>query len=84
MVLPLSEMVIVMCVIFTYCKWRSLFGLRLLLLAPGKKNVKLQISQLFGQLIVGSIEKCFVCFVSVPTVTALFLPRSDLGCGLAL
>lgn len=46
---------------------------------------KLQFSQLFGQLIVGSIEKCFVCFLfSMPTVTALFIPRSDLGYALAL
>lgn len=65
----------------------TLFTLRLLSLAPGKKKMlwKLQFSQLFGQLIVESIEKCFVCFLfSMPTVTALFLPRSDLGCALAL
>lgn len=89
MVSPASEMVIVVRVVFTYCKWRRsffFFSAQIAVIGSwGKMLLKLQFSQLFGQLIVESIEKCFVCFLfSMPTVTALFLPRSDLGCALAL
>lgn len=48
MVSASSEMVIVVRVVFHLLYKEMLF--------------KKQLSQLFGQLIVGSIEKCFVCF----------------------
>lgn len=48
-----------------YMEMLLFFPLRLLSLAPGKKKNVVKIDSLvslFGQLIVGSIEKCFVLF----------------------
>lgn len=62
---PSSEMVIVVCVVFTYCKWRRFLFAPIAVIGSWEKKKmlwKLQFSQLFGQLIVESIEKCFCLF----------------------
>lgn len=84
------KMVIVVRVVFTYYKWRSFFflslSLRTLSLAPGKKNMlwKLQFSQLFWSTDWEYREVFCLFFVFYAHSHCSVLPRSDLGCALAL